>query len=137
MLVTPRECSQVGRNSCTNAIRSIAVDPSNSSALSTLELLARDRRVSRARVESSGGGAGGGQRGGASCTRAYASSAVDAWISGRWIRLALRKRERGGGAPAPGTGAGAAGGGTSPVATAVGCGAVGAAARVAAAESER
>src|SRR6266436_3571106 len=60
MLVTPRECNQVGRNSCTNAIRSIAVDPSNSSALSTLELLARDRRVSRARVESNGAGAGGG-----------------------------------------------------------------------------
>src|SRR6267142_1039271 len=44
MLVTPRECNQVGRNSCTNAITSIAVDSANSSALSTLELPARDRR---------------------------------------------------------------------------------------------
>src|SRR6266446_2821911 len=60
MLVTPRECNQVGRNSCTNAIKSIAVDPSNSSALSTLELPARDRRVSRACVESNGAGVGGG-----------------------------------------------------------------------------
>src|SRR5712692_317062 len=65
MLVTPRECNQVGRNSCTNAIRSIAVEHSNSSALSTLELRAPPRWLTHRGVESpaaagEGAAAGGG-----------------------------------------------------------------------------
>src|SRR5882762_1227256 len=67
MLVTPRECNQVGRNSCTSAIASSAVEHAYSSALSTLELRAAALTLEHRRVESpaagddaSGGGGGGG-----------------------------------------------------------------------------
>src|SRR3989442_14107830 len=67
MLVTARECNQVGRNSCTSAIASSGVEHATSSALSTLELRAAALTLEHRRVESpaagddaSGGGGGGG-----------------------------------------------------------------------------
>src|SRR4051812_48658879 len=52
MLITPRECSQLGRNSCTSAYTSIAVEPSNSSASSTSALWDRAACFEWTRVES-------------------------------------------------------------------------------------
>src|SRR5438876_4823424 len=62
MLMTPRPRSQFGRNSCTSASASTAVDVANSSAASTLWL--RAPRRARLRVESSAGPGGGGGSGG-------------------------------------------------------------------------